>query len=189
MIDRWWPALFLTGLATLALGWPAYQDPFTRLSAPWRWMTAALAGALVLLASLILLALRQSAYVQPFANHLRLVTPFFRMNISYRRVLRTTIATMYALFPPKTLSGLKRDIIEPLGKMTAVVIELNAYPIPRRALGLFLSPFFFKDRTPHFVILVNDWMGFSTELESLRSETSEVVRQRAGPSPAPERLG
>ncbi len=187
MIDRWWPALFLIGLATLALGWPAYQDPFTRLTAPWRWMSAAVAGALVLLASLTLLALRQSAYVQPFENHLRLVTPFFRMNISYRRILRTTTAIMYALFPPKNLSGLKRDIIEPLGKMTAVVIELNAYPIPRGALRLFLSPFFFKDRTPHLVILVNDWMGFSTELESLRSRASEAARQRSGPASAPER--
>jgi hypothetical protein len=34
---------------------------------------------------------------------------------------------------------------------------------------MFLSRFFFKDKTPHLVILVKDWMQFSTELESLRS--------------------
>lgn len=184
MIDRWWPALFLTGLGTLALGWPPYQDLYTRLTAPWRWMSAAAAGTLVILVSLVLLALRRSAYVQPFEDHLRLVTPFLRMNISYRRILRTTTAAMYALFPPKNLSGLKRDIIEPLGKMTAVVVELNAYPLPRGVLSLFLSPFFFKDRTPHLVILVNDWMGFSTELESLRTRAIETTRSR----PAAEHL-
>jgi hypothetical protein len=46
---------------------------------------------------------------------------------------------------------------------------LNGYPINQAVLKLFLSPFFFKDKTPHFVILVQDWMRFSSELESLRA--------------------
>ena len=56
----------------------------------------------------------------------------------------------------------------PLSKMTAVVVDLNAYPVSRAVLNFFLSPLFFKDRTAHFVILVDDWMRFSAELESLR---------------------
>jgi hypothetical protein len=36
-------------------------------------------------------------------------------------------------------------------------------------LRLFLSPLFFKDKTPHFVILVKDWMKLSAEMESMRS--------------------
>ncbi len=58
--------------------------------------------------------------------------------------------------------------MESLGKRTATVIDLNAYPISPAALGFFLSSFFFKDKTPHLVILVDDWMAFSTELESMR---------------------
>jgi hypothetical protein len=53
--------------------------------------------------------------------------------------------------------------------MTAIKIELNGFPLPPSVLRFFLSPFFFQDRTPHFIILVNDWMGFSSELESMRS--------------------
>ncbi len=176
MMDRWWPALFFLGLALLALAWPFYQDLYTRLTEPWRWMTMAGLGAFVIFVSLIMLALRKSAYVQPLRNHLRLVTPFLRMNVSYQRIRRASTASMAVLFPLKNIRGLKREIIEPLLNLTAVVVELNALPIPVSTLRLFLSPFFFKDQTPHLVILVRDWMGFSTELESLRVSVDAPVR-------------
>jgi hypothetical protein len=170
MLDRWWPALFLIGLGTMFLAWPFYSDLYTRLTEPWRWMTLAGAGGLAAAASLLMLLMRSSAYVQPFQDHLRLVTPFLRMRISYRRFKQTTTTVMATLFPPRSLRGLQRDILEPLFGATAVVIDLNALPLPRSVLRLFLSPFFFKDRTPHIVILVRDWMQFSTELESMRRD-------------------
>jgi hypothetical protein len=168
MIDRWWPAILLLGLALTSLAWPFYQDPFTRLAEPWRWQAMAFLGGAVILASLVMAAFRKSAYVQLFNDHLRLVTPFLRLNVSYRRILRTSTISMGATFPPKSISGWRRNIIEPLASMTAVKIELNAFPLPLPSLRFFLSPFFFKDSTPHFIILVNDWMSFSTELESIR---------------------
>lgn len=168
MLDRWWPAIFCLGLALMALAWPFYQDLYGRLTEPWRWMTLAGLGIALILVSLLMLVLRKSAYVQAFSDHFLLATPFLRLNVSYRRVQRITIASVPALFPARSLPGLQRDIIAPLLSLTAVVIELNALPLPRPVLGLFLSPFFFKDKTPHFVILVDKWMNFSTELESLR---------------------
>jgi hypothetical protein len=179
MINRWWPALFLLGLSLLALAWYFYQDPYGRLAEPLQWMIMAGVGGVVILASLLMFALRKSAYVQPFGDHLRLATPFLRMNISYRRVRKTATASMSALFPPKSMSGLKRDIIEPLSSMTAVIVDLNSYPIPPSMLRLFLSPFFFKDRTPHLVLLVQNWMGFSTELESMRANPTEPRENKA----------
>jgi len=125
-------------------------------------------GVIVILISLFMLVMRKSAYVQPFSDHFRLVTPLLQMKVSYRRIQKSTSASMAALFPPAQVSGLKRDIIEPLWKHTAVVIELNALPMSRSTLRWFLSPFFFKDQTPHLVILVQDWMAFSTQIESLR---------------------
>ncbi len=176
MMDRWWPAVFCIGLAMIALAWPFYSDLYIRLTEPWRWMTSAGLGAAVIFISLIMLALRKSAYVQPFSDRFQLVTPLLRLNISYRRVRRTTTATMYSLFPPRALSGTRRAILEPLASLTAVVVELNSFPISPAALKLFLSPFFFKDKTPHFVILVQNWMGFSTELESMRASGNESVQ-------------
>ncbi len=183
MMDRWWPPIFLIGLGMLALAWWLYQDVYTRLTQPWQWMTIAGAGGLCVLASLLILILRKSAYVRAYGDHMLLATPFLRMNVSYRRIRRTTSATMGMLFPTGKMSFLKRDTIEPLLRLTAVVVELNALPIARPTLRLFLSPFFFKDDTPHLVLLVKNWMSFSTELESLRvggaSEAPTVGRPQS----------
>lgn len=178
MLDRWWPALFLIGLGLVALAWPFYSDLYVRLTAPWRWQTMAGLGGGVILVSLLMLALRKSAYVRPMGDHLVVATPFLRMKISYRRIMKAGTASIGTLFPPKSVSGLKRDIIEPFWSYNAVVLDLNALPISVSTLRLFLSPFFFKDKTPHLVILVKDWMRFSTELESLRysSDTPAPAR-------------
>jgi hypothetical protein len=174
MINRWWPAIFVLGLALLALSWAlrswGYED--------WRWLAFTSIGGLNIFLGLLLLAMRKSAYVQPFSDHLRLVTPFLRLNISYKRFRRTISANMGALFPPQSVSSWRREIIQPLAKMTALVIELTGYPMSQSSLRLFLSPLFFKDKTPHFVILVDDWMKFSSELESMRSGTTPPVLQK-----------
>ena len=188
MLDRWWPALFLIGLGMLALAWPFYSHAYTRLTEPWRWMTLAGVGAMVIAASLLMLVLRNSAYVQPLPDHLRLVTPFLRMRISYRRFQRTTTTAMAALFPPRNYRGLKRDILEPLLSRTAVVIDLTALPIPASTLRLFLSPFFFKDKTPHLIILVRDWMQFSSELDTMRMGAETPAGSPRGPSSILSRL-
>ena len=170
MIDRWWPAIFALGIALLALAWAVRSFGYEQ----WRWLTFASIGGLHLLIGSLLLLLRKSAYVQPYTDHLRLATPFLRLNISYKRFLRTSSANIGSLFPPKSVSKWQADIIQPLAKMTASVIELRALPMSPFSLRLFLSPLFFKDKTPHLVILVNDWMKFSTDLESMRTGGSEV---------------
>lgn len=170
MIDRWWPAIFALGIALLGLAWALYSWGYEQ----WRWLTFASIGGLNLFLGFLLLLLRKSAYVQPFNDHLRLATPFLRLNISYKRFLSTSSANIGALFPPKSVSKWQAEIIHPLAKMTASVIELRGHPMPQSTLRLFLSPLFFKDKTPHFVILVKDWMKFSSELESMRTSGSDV---------------
>ena len=164
MLNRWWPAVLTLGLALLGLAWALQR---WRVDA-WRWLTIVNLGFLVILVALVMFAFRKSAYVRPFGAYLRLATPFLRLNISYKRLLRASPAPMSALFPPKNISNWRQEILEPLRKKTAIVVELNGYPFSQTGLRFFLSPFFFKDKTPHFVILVEEWMSFSTELEILR---------------------
>jgi hypothetical protein len=174
MIKRWWPAIFTLGLALLALSWALRSWGFE----DWRWLSFSSLGGLCIFLGILLLILRKSAYVQPFSDHLRLVTPFLRMNISYKRFRRASSANMGTLFPPQSVSSWRREIIQPLAKMTALVIELTGYPMSQSSLRLFLSPLFFKDKTPHFVILVDDWMQFSNELESMRSGSVTSAPQK-----------
>lgn len=182
MLDRWWPVVFLIGLALLAVWWVSAQglEPPTEL---WREDVLLLMLSLfVLVCALILFLMGRMAYVQAHAKHLRLVTPFLPMNISYKRIRRTSSASMQSLFPPSRLTNWQREILEPLAGKTAIVIELTSMPLPQSTLRFFLSPFFFKDKTPHLVILVQDWLNFSTELDSRR--TGGDIPQEKTRSPA-----
>lgn len=164
MMSMWWTIVFAIGVALLGLAWALYSWGYE----DWRWMTFAGIGGLGVFLGLLIFLLRKSAYVQPFSDHLRLATPFLRMNISYKRFIRAAPANMGSLFPPKGVSSWQRDIIQPLAKMTAIVIDVKALPMSQSILKLFLSPLFFKDKGPHIVILVDDWMRFSAEMDSLR---------------------
>jgi hypothetical protein len=179
MLNRWWPALMAMGLGMFALAYSEYIDPLSQFL-PWRWQVLVGVGVLAILVGVFFWMIRFIAYIQPLPGHLKLVTPFMRINISYRRFKKTTTTEMRYLFPRKSLSGWMQDIVSPLANKTAMVIDLNGYPVPALMLRLFLSRFFFKDKTPHLVILVEDWMRFSAELESMRmgSEPEPAATKR-----------
>lgn len=181
-LDRWWKSavtisifllLLSTGLAFLP-GWlPQYPFPWI---ADWRLWTSAGAGVFVLFCGIFLFSIRKRAYVQPFADHLRVITPFLRLNISYQRFRRTYTTEMQLIFPPNKGPRWRRAWIRRLAGHSAVVIEMSRFPVSRRTLRLFLSPLFFPDRTARLALLVQDWLAFSTEMESLRSSWQDAPR-------------
>lgn len=168
ILNRWWPETLAMGGVLALIAWRVYSNPIWQ-NESWRWQMLAGFAGVTILAGIILAAMRSMAYVQVFPQYVKLATPFMRLKISYKRVRRTTTAEMRGLFPPSQVRGWKRDVISPLGGRTAVVLELNGWPADPKMMRMFLAHFFFKDKTPHFVILVDDWMKFSTELESMRS--------------------
>ena len=168
ILNRWWPETMGLGALLALVAWGTYRNPIGQ-SEPWRWQALAAFAGMTFIAGIILAAMRSMAFVQVFPQYLKLATPFMRVNISYKRVRRSTTAEMRALFPPERTRGWKRSVVSPLGGRTAVVLELNGWPADPKMMRIFLSHFFFKDKTPHFVILVDDWMKFSTELESMRA--------------------
>jgi hypothetical protein len=186
VLNQWWRPTLGIGIVLLvmveALAWlpsvlPQYQPPQV---ADWMLWLAGGVGAFAVFLAIFLVAVRKSAYVQPFDNHLRLVTPFLRMNISYRRFIQSSSADMGRLFSLENLKGRKRTFLAPLAGLTAIVLELKGWPLPRWALDLFLSPFFFPDRTARLALLVSDWIRFSTEMESFRSAWLDTLRNPGG---------
>ncbi len=177
MLNRWWPAMIFMGLALFGWAYVEYRQPADSVLWPffigdllvWPWQLLIAVGVLAILVGIFFWIIRSFAYVQPYPNYLKLVTPFIRINISYKRIQKATASEMRYLFPYKGMSGWVRDIFSPLATKTALVLELNGYPLPPAMMRLFLYRFFFKDKTPNLVILVQDWMRFSSELESMRS--------------------
>lgn len=168
MLNRWWTPMFAIGLVMFALAYDQSIHPIYKFIA-WRWQLFAGIGVLAILIGIFFLIIKQIAYIQVFPGYLKLVTPFMRVNISFKRLHKTTTAEMKQLFPPKSMSVWMRDIFQPLASQTAIVLELKGYPISPVILRMFLSRFFFKDKTPHLVILVKDWMRLSSEIDSFRT--------------------
>lgn len=177
MLNRWWPATLTLSLALFGLAWGVSFTPEGQAQPYLVDITAGL-GGIVFVFTLFLFVIRKAAYVRPYPTYLRLATPFMRINISYKRFRGTTTSEMRALFHPTSLSGWRRDIIAPLSSMTAIVINLKEYPVSPTVLRWFLSPFFFKDKSAHLVILVKDWLRFSAELDSMRFTGKQTAKPR-----------
>jgi hypothetical protein len=185
ILNRLWRLTFSIGLLLVAMvaaiGWlPSILPHYVpvMISEPMLWTLGGM-GVYAILLSVFLAAIRKSAYVRPFDTHLRLVTPFLAMNISYQRFVQASSSEMGRLFYVENLKGLKLDFLRPLGGQTAIVIELESWPLPRRVLELFLSPYFFPDKTARLAVLVPDWMKFSNELESFRSRRADSIHKQA----------
>ncbi len=167
-MDRLWVATLILGIILGGI-WLWFWMSDTPLITPGNetWLLAGSVAALGFTAFAYIA--RRAAYVQPQRDHLRLVTPFLRLNISYRRIRSVHPASFQQLFPPGKASWAQRSFLEPFYGRTAVVVDLTSYPMSPGLLRFFLAPQMFSPQSTGFVILVPDWMEFSTELDTFRS--------------------
>jgi hypothetical protein len=185
MLNRWWKFTLWIGIIMLALAGgsiilsqrlPGYQPLLESDRSLW---ALGGAGGYAVLLSIFLISIAKSAYVQPFPTHLRLITPFLRMDISYRRIRQASSAEMKHLFPIFQYKGWRSRLMRPVAGQTAIVLEMRGWPLPRRILSLFLSPFFFPDETSRLALLVPKWMDFSMEMEGFRSSWLDSQHESA----------
>jgi hypothetical protein len=117
------------------------------------------------------------AYVQPRENHLRLQTPIYRLKVSYRRILDTRAVELPKLLPPSSLPAGRRRLVMPFLDRTALVVDLDGYPLPTWLMRFFLHALFFSPDRTGLVLIVADWMGLSNQLVD-RIEAWRASRQR-----------
>jgi hypothetical protein len=127
-----------------------------------------LAGGLLFLYGLVSLRM---AYVQCFSSYLRIRTPIYPLVISYRRILVTRPMQLGKIFDPKTREAGAARRVWPLRywTMTAIVVETKGFPVSTWWLRLWFDRYMFAPGTAGFVLLVEDWMGFSRQLDGLLS--------------------
>ena len=137
-----------------------------------------LAGAAVTLAfGLFAFFARHMAYVQPRSDHLRMVTPFLRLNIAYSRIRSSHPSNFYQLFPPTNAGWATRQFLQPFYGKTVVVVELTSYPISPAFLRLFLPIQMFYRQSKGFVLVIPDWMEFSAELDSFQGNWMQTKKR------------
>jgi hypothetical protein len=183
MLNRWWKYTLGIGVIVLALATGLAILPMRLPQYHFLWVSDTNllvitgAGLYALMLTFFLLGIRNLAYVQPFATHLRLVTPFLRLDISYRRILKASTVEMQHLFPFGKYKDWRQGLLRLLASDTAIVLDLKGWPLPRWALEMFLSPFFFPDKTARLALLVPNWMDFSTDMDSFRSTWLDSLRR------------
>lgn len=170
------PALLLA-ILLLALwimlrnGWVSWPSAS---SAPW-----ALAGGLVSAAYAVFAWVGPlTSYVQPRHNHVRIQTPIYRLNVSYRRLVNVRPVDFTKTFPPNLQPRRDRKVLRQFSGRTAVGIDMHAWPFRRWVLKLFLSRYNLAPDRPGLIFLADDWIQLSNQLTAHvdAHRTSQIER-------------
>jgi len=121
---------------------------------------------------------RWMAYVQAHQDHLSIVTPFLHLNISYRRIRSIHPSLLQQIFSKDSAKWSETSFLEPFYGKTAIVVETRGYPMDPKLLKLFFPRFMFSPRNPGFVLLLPDWMKFSTEIDTLHGNWLQSQRMK-----------
>lgn len=162
-MDQIWPASLFFGLLLMAI-WFFSNRLLPNLS-QFQDTILFISGVVVLAIAAFTLISRKGAYVQAFSDHFRLVTPFLRLKISYHRLTGIRATQFQAVFAPQKMRFYERGSLELFFPNTVVLAALTDYPLGQRTLRLFLPKYVFSPDTTGLVLLVDDWIGLSQDLD------------------------
>lgn len=159
-----WPSFLLSavllglwyGVTSERLDWPSQLVADLMLPA----------GLLSLAFFIFTLIGPRGAFAQPRDEYLLLQTPIFRVRIRYDQIKNTRPVKMGRVFIPTTLRAGQRHFLSKYLGHTALSIDLFERPRFMGLLRLFFHSFTFSPDTPGFIVLVEDWIGFSHLLSS-----------------------
>lgn len=176
-MDRYWRLTLLVGLVLFAISfWTSLgQGTFYTISID---AILQLGGTLALVLTVFIFLARSMAYVRAYPKYVKLVTPFLRMKISYRRIRTVHPMLVQQVFPPEKAKRSERKLLEPFYGKTAVVLGMKGYPMSPLLLRLFLPRQFFPPQFEGLVFIVPDWMDLSTEMDSFRGTQQRSIKDR-----------
>jgi len=166
MWQRWaWPCVLIV-LASAAL-W-RFAPRISTIHPSLRIL--AIIPALVCLVILVYAYLaRRLAWIQCRSGHLRIQTPIYPLAISYSRIKGARPKTLGQVFDPTAQKAAQRNWLRPYWHKTVLVVELSKYPVSKKWLRLWFSPYLLPPHVTGFVFLVEDWMALSRQLEDYRA--------------------
>ncbi len=145
----------------------------------WYWLWVAL--ALVLLLWFYYARLLPRTAVQPRAQYFVLQGPLRRVKISYGRIHTITPVKLAQHLHPNSLSNGEREVLEPYLHVTAVFVALSSMPKPLQKPRLWFPRWLFSPVQPGLLLVVNDWLALSRELEECRAAWRDQRLQAAQP--------
>jgi hypothetical protein len=126
----------------------------------------------VLVGGILLLygyAARNMAHVRCLRTCLRIQGPIYPLFVSYSRIAGTRPAQIGKILDPQRDKAARRAWPLRYWSMTAVVLDLKGFPINEWWLRLWFNRYLFHPTDTALLLLVEDWMSFSQQLDSFTS--------------------
>ena len=156
----------LTILASIGLWWlPSLLSVTHILYRALALVPTFIALFIVLFASMA----RRWYWVQCRPNHLHIQTPLYPLTVSYARIKAVRPQPFAQVFSPSQTKALHRSWLRPYWGKTALIVEVSKYPVSKKRLRRWSSPYLLSPGTPGFIFLVEDWMGLSRQLDDSRN--------------------
>ena len=144
-----------------------------------------LVGAGLLMYAIFRLLAASIPYVQCSERNIKIRAPLYQVVFSYKRVRETHPNTLFHMFENAKLSRSARNFVlsDQYGGRTAIVIEMNSWPMSMRLMRFWLGNLVFAPDNRALVLWVEDWMGLNGELSDYKDRWRERKRQAQGNAP------
>lgn len=133
----------------------------------------------LLIPALVLLWIYYAFFVRRAAlivtpNYLTLQGPLTAVKISYGRITAVTSTHLNQHYPLKSLKGREKFRVRPLYDYTCGFIELYHFPPRLKQKRRHFSRFLFSPRRQGLLLVVDDWMQLSRDVEIGRQKWHEA---------------
>jgi len=122
---------------------------------------------------------RRLAWVECRTGHLRIQTPILPVAIAYSRVRVVRPKPFAQIYESALANPTRRRWLEPYLNTTALSVELTQYPVTEKWLRLWISPYLLDPTSPEIVLVVNDWMALSRQIDDFRGRWMERRSRQA----------
>jgi hypothetical protein len=160
----------------LILGWYDFNIRPIFGDTVWPFVWVALVASFVLWLYYGLLVRRAAVIIQPRVLLVR--GPLHSLRISYGRITSITSTQLVGHHERKHYTGPERALLNDLGPQTCLHIELSSYPKSYKYRRFWYSRFLFSEVKPGLLLVVEDWMALSRQLEVARSRWHEENKAR-----------
>ena len=153
-----WPAILIFVICLALLIWNPPEFEVYRA-----YLILIVVGTGLVLVLTFLFRLR--AHVQCLDEVLRIQLPFLRLDIPYQEIKATRPDQIARIFPPGEQRWTQQRFLRWLWGHTAVIVEMEHLPRPKRWLRLWTGPYLIHPLEESLVLPTRDWIAFRAELD------------------------
>jgi hypothetical protein len=136
-------------------------------------------GVLLLVIAIVRFIATRAPYVQCSERNIKIRGPLYQVVFSYKRVHETRPNTLFHVFEKGSLSRGERKFVmdDRYGGQTAVIVEMNSWPMSVRSMRFWLGNLVFSADNRALVLWVDDWMDFNREISDYKDRWRERQKQ------------